>query len=540
MVWEACGINTIFSHSASLLRTLASRSKACVTQQGASLLYLLKELDRPWSYTTSYYPRYNIYEEFRRPSCALQRQYIQPMSMSTSTSSSQSRPPLRLARDNESNNSSSYNNNNNDHITATDPPTPLSPFPTTPHRLSSYPYPYLTRHNGINSDNNDGNNDDDDDDAIAAAAATASPSKALALTRLNHEMAALGSWLDGLFAPAAVPPHLLRWKGEVFAAAAQGNSDMALVGSGGRSSFGHGDRRGVEGGRGFARAGTAGRSVAGSGNDVLEALNELKQVNLSADHLASLVHGARCEELRDLEEAQRQEQLQRDDGFRARLIMDEVYARLGPEAIDALRNLSETAVALGLDLAGESAGGLTAGGGRGGDMMKTAFLRAILRHADRKFVLDDQVHELGVLQSQIDNQMSCDTPDGTEPKIGRGEEDTLVDYQSEHLNAETARLNRDTKQINLKIMEYQDRLASLERQLVGLRRGSNSLADVLNARARVEDRRARVRALQERFAAFNGLPPDLEDSRNEVRRAMAELDALKRRRDALFERMGNG
>lgn len=122
----------------------------------------------------------------------------------------------------------------------------------------------------------------------------------------------------------------------------------------------------------------------------------------------------------------------------------------------------------------------------------------------------------------------------------QGDVDGDGDRKTEQIHVQTAQFNRDTKQINLKIMEYHDRVVSLERQLASLRSQSASLQDVLDARARVEDRRARVKALQERFAAFNGLPPDLEDSRNEVRRAMAELESLKKHREGLFERMGTG
>lgn len=212
------------------------------------------------------------------------------------------------------------------------------------------------------------------------------------------------------------------------------------------------------------------------------------------------------------------------------MILDEVHGYLTPDAVDALRSLSEAAVTLGLDLDGDDDVD-TDGSGAGRDLV-SLYAQGILSQIRRKFMLEQQVQELENLRDRIENRVNEDVVEG-EHEIGD-------DDQSEQLHAQTAQFNRDTKQINLKIMEYHDRTTSLERQLASLRTGSTSLEDVLNARARVEERGARVKALQERFAAFNGLPPDLEDSRNEVKRAMAELEILKQRREGLFERMGTG
>ena len=43
---------------------------------------------------------------------------------------------------------------------------------------------------------------------------------------------------------------------------------------------------------------------------------------------------------------------------------------------------------------------------------------------------------------------------------------------------------------------------------------------------------------EQRMAAFHELPPDLEASRGEVKRAMSQLEELKSKRAALFERIG--
>lgn len=279
-------------------------------------------------------------------------------------------------------------------------------------------------------------------------------------------------------------------------------------------------------------------------NPVLEHLKTLKQVNLSADYLASLLHDARLEELRSLQTRQTIADRLRDESDRARILLDGIYRILTPDAVDALRSLAEAAVTLGVDLNHDLAETATGSGGVTVKDLTVLFVGRIWDEVRKSFMLEDEVKELKDLGTRI--RMDSDKIDirsegGQEDTDNvQGDVDGDGDRKTEQIHVQTAQFNRDTKQINLKIMEYHDRVVSLERQLASLRSQSASLQDVLDARARVEDRRARVKALQERFAAFNGLPPDLEDSRNEVRRAMAELESLKKHREGLFERMGTG
>ena len=108
----------------------------------------------------------------------------------------------------------------------------------------------------------------------------------------------------------------------------------------------------------------------------------------------------------------------------------------------------------------------------------------------------------------------------------------------ESLHAQTAQFNRDTKQIALKIKEYEDRIKGLQRQLAAQRAESVDVNALLAMKEQNEAKKKRVRELQQQFAAFHGLPADLEASREEVKRSINELEALKARRQRLFEKIG--
>lgn len=270
-------------------------------------------------------------------------------------------------------------------------------------------------------------------------------------------------------------------------------------------------------------------------NDILESLKALKQVNLLADHFRSLLHEASLEELRYLETLQVHAQHQRDEKLPAKTLLDDLHAHLRRGGQGALESLSESAVMLGLQL--RPVDGDNNDNSHAADLYNL-IARRVLEQASRKLVIEEQVRELELLQKTMTARST--SIDSKHEVIKGNDGIDLYDEQAEKIHAQTVQFNRDVKQINLKIMEYEDRVKGLERQLAGLRTESADLQNVLEARRRVEQRKASVAALQQRVAAFHGLPPDLEASRNEVRRAISELDVLKQRREGLFEKMGNG
>lgn len=331
-----------------------------------------------------------------------------------------------------------------------------------------------------------------------------SPTKAAAQSRLNHEINTIITWLEILFAPNPIPPRFLKWRDEVLNASSA--FDSGLISN---DSLGTPNR--VNG--------------LGKGEGVLETLKAIKQANLAADYLNDLVHEARGEELRWLEGEQSEARRQREERMIARVVLDEVLDRLSTEGRGALEDLSATAVILGIDQREIYSDE---------EMMVNTYLKKLLNLANRKVMLEEQTREMQRLEMSMQSTM-CHQGNVGLPADGV----EMHDGQGEPIHAQAARYNRDTKQVNLKIMEYEDRVRGLERQLSAFRMESINLQDVIDSRAKVENRKTRVKEMQQRFAAFYGLPADLEASRGEVRRAMNELEALKNERDKLFERVGS-
>ena len=340
----------------------------------------------------------------------------------------------------------------------------------------------------------------------------ASPTKALAISRLNHEINQLTSWLEGLFAHSPIPARFSDWQEEVVAAAANGKGDGGLIANADQISATLGSEER------YARA--------KSGNDVLQALKALKQANLSADHLRLLVHDAEVEELGWLGERQDQARKQREEALPARTMVDKVFASLSAKGKDALQSVSFSAVELGMDL------NLMESDSGDEDLART-FMGKIVAQAQKNMKLEQQIRDISIMNDTVSARML------PEPEIAMSNH-RLHDEKSDEIRTQTAQFSRDTKQINLKIMEYEDRAKALERQLANLRFRSSGVQDVLQARRRVEERKKRVGELQQRIAIFTGLRPDLEASENGVRRAMNELKMLKRRREEVFEKLGHG
>ncbi|KIW43152.1 uncharacterized protein PV06_04287 [Exophiala oligosperma] len=122
------------------------------------------------------------------------------------------------------------------------------------------------------------------------------------------------------------------------------------------------------------------------------------------------------------------------------------------------------------------------------------------------------------------------------------DEDDEDDRHYTTLHAETVQHQRETKQLTIKCAEYTERIASLERQAsVSSSTTTNepTLADVAEKQVLVTQKRKRVEHLGKKILQFHSLPPDLDASRTEVRRAQAELELLKNKRDDLFAQLGS-
>lgn len=94
----------------------------------------------------------------------------------------------------------------------------------------------------------------------------------------------------------------------------------------------------------------------------------------------------------------------------------------------------------------------------------------------------------------------------------------------------------------MKLDPYHERAKRLEKRAAG---GNNTMGDIgipeLKAEEReIRDLEARVSGLEGRVRGFEGLPPDKEMALLEVEKMRKELEALARRRDAMFEGLVEG
>ncbi|KAK5075102.1 hypothetical protein LTR64_001307 [Lithohypha guttulata] len=298
-----------------------------------------------------------------------------------------------------------------------------------------------------------------------------SPTKARVQQQVQHEITQITSWLEDLLgtAPGEVPAHLLKWQDEV--SSASSGADVGLLG------FGSG-RAGIGG-----VSSTMGRETS----EVLVALKALRQVNLAADHLKSLVDNVKAEEVQWRQREQDLAEQQKNEGMPARLLMAGLRNGLACEGQDALNALSSSVVMLGVDLNESEC--------ENGEDLAGLVTARLFNHAQRQLVLRQQVEELQVLA-----RTASATTHFQYSKSGDMED--THDEEFDHTRVQTAQMNRDTKQINLKVMEYEERIKGIERQLSTLRNVHPRVQHVLDVHKRVLERTSHVQALQVRLAAF--------------------------------------
>lgn len=327
-----------------------------------------------------------------------------------------------------------------------------------------------------------------------------SPTKAAAQSRLNHEIGTITSWLESLFCPDPVPVHLMRWHEEVLANAA---FDGGLISNDG--------------------LGTPGRSAGRKGEGVLEILKGWRQANVAAEYLESLVMDARQEELVRCQEKLEDVRRQRDGKVVGRLLLDEIEDGLTSDGREKLDKLTDVAVSL--DVSAENINQID-------DRLEDVLMERMAALLHQKITSENQLEGLKGLQKDMD--ADSDNQMNGQSRRNRSSEKEI----EESVHAQTAQFNRDTKQIALKTMEYEDRIKGLQRCLAAQRAESVDVNELLAMRERNEAKEKRVKELQQQFSAFHGLPADLEASREEVKRAINELEALKARRQRLFEKIG--
>lgn len=325
----------------------------------------------------------------------------------------------------------------------------------------------------------------------------ASPSKARAQALESHSWSLVTSWLSNLYHPRPIPP--------------------------------------------FERNAAT-----------LKALQSLMAENAAADRLRELVHDAQCEELKEARTqtavAAAADNIEADS---AGELLSLLESSLSGPAASALDSLARSAVLLGCSSTSPTAPrsiGQVLQSKILGLSQEIVALESQIRSLDRQIsrfqTQRQQEQEQG--QSHIQQPLSTPTEDHTHTDHPFHPDDPSAhppnpitsDYSS--LHAQTLQQQREMKQLEFKSQEYRDRIAQLTRQLEQSQtsRSGLTIADLVAKQERLLKRKKELDALETTIHAFHGLPPDVQVSREEVRRATAELELLRRRRDEVFERMG--
>lgn len=103
------------------------------------------------------------------------------------------------------------------------------------------------------------------------------------------------------------------------------------------------------------------------------------------------------------------------------------------------------------------------------------------------------------------------------------------------LPQQTQEWTRNTKMLKPKLSEYEERLIALNRTAAGV--GAFRLEDVVHQEAELSNLRTQLAQLRGEIKAYEGLPPDKNAAREEVKRLEREVEGLKRERDRIFADM---
>lgn len=214
-------------------------------------------------------------------------------------------------------------------------------------------------------------------------------------------------------------------------------------------------------------------------------------------------------------------------------LLDALGDGIGSEGSAALASLAEACVALGHVPAVGSAAVEAELGPR-----MLAVTAAVFELEEQVAALEETHRAFGAqimaarkAEGQVRQEEEEEEAPGGGPKGEDGETSIAA------LRQQTSQLAAQTKHLALKLGEYQDRISALERSDDGPGFGFEELK---RKEREVAAYRDIVRRLEDRLKEYHGLPPDLEASRAELRRAQAELDMWRTKREELFGEMGGG
>ncbi|OCT52993.1 hypothetical protein CLCR_10517 [Cladophialophora carrionii] len=287
----------------------------------------------------------------------------------------------------------------------------------------------------------------------------------------------------------------------------------------------------------------------------LRAFQSLMAKNVAADRLQELLFDAKCEELAISQRDRMQRARgQGPTGHNATSLLPLLENSLSGAGKDSLESLARSAVLLGCcspPSSSQSESIIDSLPARIVDLSRLTF--RLEDHvssvetltSDLQAQTTETLHHLSAMRARVAQLSNPEDPADSRPSTPSHASSiglTTTDYSQ--LHAQTLQHQRETKQLQLKSVEYKARIDALDRQLATTEgaapsssSGVTSTAALVSKQQDLEDKRKRITTLEARFRVFHGLPPDVDASRGEVNRLQAELEALKRRRDELFERI---
>jgi len=317
-------------------------------------------------------------------------------------------------------------------------------------------------------------------DATSAMQFEASPSKARAAALESHSWLIVTTWLSDLYAPAPVPV--------------------------------------------FERNGST-----------LKALQQLMHANVTAGQTRKFLYEAQLEEL-----AMYQAEEGRSQQRSAAGLLKEIEDSLPPGGQDALDSLARASVLLGWTPNAHHSSVITTTAAAATTAPSTTFSSVspvsdlgplIVKLTHQLFTLDTDLRQLRASVTSLNQEITSTNHAIATLRANHASSRP----ERERMHSQTGQWTRDAKQVSLKLSEYRDRVAALERLCID----GPTVQDVAAKQDLVRRQARDVQDLEKKLSAFHGLPPDVEASRIEVRRAQAELDSWKKKRAELFESMAS-
>ncbi|KPI42717.1 uncharacterized protein AB675_2020 [Cyphellophora attinorum] len=248
--------------------------------------------------------------------------------------------------------------------------------------------------------------------------------------------------------------------------------------------------------------------------ETLAYLQTLMHANLAANSARKGLHERQSSQVQAYENYRAA--LESDAGVQ---MLQAVESHLSDQSASALDSLSKVWVLLGQPLRGpEWATDL--------EDLEKVLDNAILRLSAETFQLEHLVRDLSLRKADIDYRISP-------AEVREADDGAEVDTDAALRRRQIAQFTSQTKHLALKLAEYDQRLDTMSKEpqrgpgLQYLRKRQKELQEMQKA----------VKSLEKELSEYHGLPPDVEASRAEVRRAQSELETLKRRREEMLSEM---